>query len=69
MEKLASKYRVPVKVDNDANAAALAETRWGAARGFHYVFYATIGPALARALFSMAASITATPAQPARADI
>jgi glucokinase len=42
-EKIASHYRVPVKVDNDANAAALAETRWGAARGFRYVFYATIG--------------------------
>lgn len=42
-EKVAAKFRVPVKVDNDANAAALAETRWGAARGFHYVFYATIG--------------------------
>lgn len=42
-EKIAAKYRVPVKVDNDANAAALAETRWGAARGFRYVFYATIG--------------------------
>jgi len=36
-------YPVPVKVDNDANAAALAETRWGAARGYKYVFYATIG--------------------------
>jgi glucokinase len=42
-EKIAAKYGVPVKVDNDANAAALAETRWGAARGFRYVFYATIG--------------------------
>jgi glucokinase len=42
-EKVADKYRLPVKVDNDANAAALAETRWGAARGFHHVFYATIG--------------------------
>jgi len=42
-EKIRSSYRVPVKVDNDANAAALAETRWGAARGFRYVFYATIG--------------------------
>jgi len=42
-ERIAAKYRVPVKVDNDANAAALAETRWGAARGFRYVFYATIG--------------------------
>jgi glucokinase len=42
-EKIAARYHVPVKVDNDANAAALAETRWGAARGFRYVFYATIG--------------------------
>jgi glucokinase len=37
------KYSVPVKVDNDANAAALAEARWGAARGYRNVFYATIG--------------------------
>jgi glucokinase len=36
-------YRVPVKVDNDANAAALAEAQWGAGRGYHNVFYATIG--------------------------
>ena len=41
--RIAAKYQVPVRVDNDANAAALAEVRWGAARGFHYVFYATIG--------------------------
>jgi glucokinase len=42
-ERIAAKYRVPVKVDNDANAAALAETRWGAARGYRYVFYTCIG--------------------------
>jgi len=36
-------HRVLVKVDNDANAAALAETRWGAGRGYKNVFYATIG--------------------------
>lgn len=36
-------YPVPVKLDNDANAAALAEARWGAARGYTNVFYATIG--------------------------
>lgn len=36
-------YHVPVKVENDANAAARAETIWGAARGFRYVFYATVG--------------------------
>jgi len=42
-QRVSQKYHVPVKVDNDANAAALAETQWGAARGFRYVFYATIG--------------------------
>jgi glucokinase len=42
-ESVQKKYSVPVEVDNDANAAALAETRWGAARGRKYVFYATIG--------------------------
>jgi glucokinase len=36
-------YPVQIKVDNDANAAALAEARWGAGRGFSNVFYATIG--------------------------
>jgi len=36
-------FNVPVKVENDANAAALAETIWGAGRGFQNVFYATIG--------------------------
>ncbi len=32
-----------VKIDNDANAAALAEARWGAGRNYRNVFYATIG--------------------------
>jgi glucokinase len=41
--RVADQYRVPVKLDNDANAAALAETLWGAARGYRYVFYATVG--------------------------
>ncbi len=36
-------YSVPVKVDNDANAAALAEAQWGAGIGYRNVFYATIG--------------------------
>jgi glucokinase len=42
-DEVRKKCSVPVKVDNDANAAALAETRWGAARGYRNVFYATIG--------------------------
>ena len=36
-------YGVPVKVDNDANAAALAEGIWGAGRGYQNVFFAIIG--------------------------
>src|ERR1022692_717997 len=36
-------YRLPVEVDNDGNAAALAEALWGAGRGYRNVFCATIG--------------------------
>jgi glucokinase len=36
-------FGVTVKLENDANAAALAEAMWGAGRGFRSVFYATIG--------------------------
>jgi len=41
--KISQIYGVPVKVDNDANGAALAEAQWGAGRGHRNVFYATIG--------------------------
>ncbi|HXR96358.1 MAG TPA: ROK family protein [Terriglobales bacterium] len=36
-------YRLPTHLDNDANAAALAEARWGAGKGMAAVFYATLG--------------------------
>jgi len=36
-------YRLPVRVDNDGNAAALAEALWGAGGGYRNVFCATIG--------------------------
>src|SRR6266404_6169679 len=36
-------FQVCAKVDNDANAAALAEAIWGAGVGFRNVFYATLG--------------------------
>lgn len=42
-EAVQNTHRVPVKLDNDANAAALAEARWGAGRGYRNIFYATIG--------------------------
>jgi glucokinase len=41
--EIAKAYSLPVRVDNDANAAALAEALWGAGRGYRNVFYATIG--------------------------
>jgi len=42
-EEVRRRYGVGVRIDNDANAAALAEVKWGAARGHRNVFYATIG--------------------------
>ena len=36
-------FHVCAKIDNDANAAALAEAIWGAGIGFRNVFYATLG--------------------------
>jgi glucokinase len=36
-------FRRPVRVDNDGNAAALAEALWGAGRGYRNIFCATIG--------------------------
>jgi glucokinase len=37
------RYGVAARLDNDANAAALAESLWGAGRGYGNVFYACIG--------------------------
>ncbi len=42
-DRMSQHFEVPVKVDNDGNAAALAEARWGAGRSYRNVFYATIG--------------------------
>lgn len=41
--ELEKHYRMPVRVANDAKAAALAEVAWGAGRGYSNVFYATFG--------------------------
>ena len=41
--EISRRYRLPVKIENDANAAALAEVLWGAGKGYSTVFYASIG--------------------------
>jgi len=39
---LVKRFGVDVCIDNDANAAGLAEALWGAGKGFDHVFYATV---------------------------
>ena len=41
--EIARRYGGSVKLENDAKSAGLAETLWGAGRGYRNVFYATIG--------------------------
>src|SRR5437870_9179670 len=36
-------FGIPARLDNDGNAAALAEAIWGAGAGHRSVFYATLG--------------------------
>jgi glucokinase len=42
-KKITDSRRLPARLDNDANAAALAEALWGAGAGYASVFYATLG--------------------------
>jgi glucokinase len=50
MAEIERKYRLPVQLDNDANAAGLAEALWGAGRNFASVFYVTIGTGIGTAI-------------------
>ena len=40
--KISEKFGLPVKIENDANAAGLAEVLFGAAAGYRHVFYVTV---------------------------
>jgi glucokinase len=42
-DRMAEQYGLPVGIDNDANAAAIAEWRLGAGRGASYVVMLTLG--------------------------
>ena len=41
--KVSNRYRLPARLANDANAAALAESAWGAGAGYKHMFYVTLG--------------------------
>jgi glucokinase len=42
-QKLRDAYGLPVRMENDASAAAAAEGRWGSARRFRNFFYVSLG--------------------------
>ena len=42
-QKLHEAYGLPVRMENDASAAAAAEGRWGSAGRFHNFFYVSLG--------------------------
>ena len=42
-QKLHEAYGLPVRIENDASAAAAAEGRWGSARTFDNFFYVSLG--------------------------
>ena len=48
--EMARIYGLPVSLDNDANAAGLAEALWGAGVGYRNVFYTTIGTGIGTGL-------------------
>lgn len=41
--EISKRYRLPTRIGNDGNVAALAEALWGAGAGYTNVFYATLG--------------------------
>ncbi len=43
VEDLAGKFRVPVALENDADASALGEAQWGAGRNKSRLIYVTVG--------------------------
>ena len=48
--EISKRYHLPVKIENDANAAALAEVLWGAGKGHSKVFYISIGTGIGTGL-------------------
>ncbi|MDD3088760.1 MAG: ROK family protein [Candidatus Omnitrophica bacterium] len=51
LEKLVSKhFKIKTRIENDANAAGMAEVIWGAAKGYKEVFYVTVSTGIGTAV-------------------
>jgi glucokinase len=50
LRHIEERYGLPTRLENDANAAGLAEALWGAASDFSSVFYVTIGTGIGTAI-------------------
>ncbi|MDP8298317.1 MAG: ROK family protein [Candidatus Tantalella remota] len=47
---LRKKFKKKTKLENDANAAGMAEKLWGAAKGYKHVFYVTVSTGIGTAI-------------------
>lgn len=47
---LRNKFRMKTRIENDANAAGIAEVIWGAAKGYKHVFYVTVSTGIGTAI-------------------
>ncbi len=49
-ELLQRRYGKTVKIENDANAAGIAEMIWGSAKGYKHIFYVTVSTGIGTAV-------------------
>ena len=49
-EKIQQRYKLPTRLANDANVAALAEAVWGAGVGYRNLFYVSLGTGIGTGL-------------------
>lgn len=49
-DMISKRFGLPVILENDANAAGMAELIWGAAKGYKNVFYATVSTGIGTAV-------------------
>lgn len=47
---LTKRFALKTKLENDANAAGMAEVIWGAAKGYRHVFYVTVSTGIGTAI-------------------